>query len=93
MFSDHRITYKGFLFYGLHHSLSRRVVRNYMDKRGFYRNGAWEILENTIKLVMVREDANMPHGLRIKIRRHGMLSMELIRTLLFWIAEKSYLFF
>ena len=88
-FSRKKINSSRLLGHTLHHSLSRRQIRGYMDKRGLVLNGMRELVARFPDNLSLEEDEGRTCGYRVEVERRN-LNDECCEALLFWESEGGY---
>ena len=88
-FSSVKIESKRFLGHVLYHSLSRRQMRGYMDKRGLVRNGMRELAVRFPRDLNLIRDEGRACGYRMEVRRWN-INNTFYETLLLWESEGAY---
>ena len=88
-FSRKKIVSVRFLGHTLHHSLSRRQIRGYMDKRGLVLNGMIELVVRFPDILSLEEDERRAFGYYILLSTWN-IDNTCSEDLLFWESEGGY---
>ena len=88
-FSSIKIESSRFLFHYVHHRMSSRQIRRYMDKRGLVVNGMRELVKMFPDCLYLEKDERRTCGYRIQLYAWN-IENKCSEVLLFWVSEGGY---